>query len=460
MAELATPSSPPSPRVPLPVSSPHHASPLITPLRSPIPAQLRFFSIEATSAAAATLYVTVDAPVSAIYIRRDQQPDPSAALYDASAQLALAPRWGCSTVGCASRTQFALSVTNCEPDAAVTWHVAIGLDGVDQLTTTSDAVIAGGAPAVDLRPARFFVTMVLHPLDLVQTASSPIITYGIAPAAAGVEDSLASITGGTGARFVGTSSMRHFRVRDVSPTLGAFASVSVEQGSLRALYLQPDTCAVSSSGRSATGGESSACGPENHADCHIDWMTSFNQFDLAKLYRASGSVQEVPLTALTASIRGSQPRDWWISLEANVEDVATFGVRALPLALLSHRLFIALPRTALRPPNRCRSPPALRTARSSAAPAVSNQRTRALSPRKGIPLRRPLLLPCRFTLRARSTHRAPLPPRSLRCNSWPRRLQRHSRAAIASASTQPTRPSAGGLRSATPTILGLGLATR
>ena len=48
-------------------------------------------------------------------------------------------------------------------------------------------------------------------------------------------------------------------------------------------------------------------------------MARFNPYDLQKLYRASGEVR-VPYPGASAP----PPRDWWVSLEANVEEVATF----------------------------------------------------------------------------------------------------------------------------------------
>ena len=203
---------------------------------------LRSYSIVATSARNSTLYVHVDTPISAIYARRGAAPDVAGGLYDGVASLRETPRWGCVDAACTDRSHYSLSLSGCAPDAAAEWHVILEL-AIPELATAAAA--AAKPSAVVVGPSRFFVTMVLLPAesDALATAfAATATTLRLSTPAPGAPAALAA---SEPARYLCFGAFRHYLLDSVPAALAPSASLTVEHGSLRAIYLQRDACASS-----------------------------------------------------------------------------------------------------------------------------------------------------------------------------------------------------------------------
>ena len=107
--------------------------------------QLRTYSIASTGAADATVFVSVDAPISAAYVRRNALPDVDSGSYDASLVMASAPRWGCASAACTEpRASFAISASSCTPDEPSLWYISLRMSSEASLLQESAAATAAG----------------------------------------------------------------------------------------------------------------------------------------------------------------------------------------------------------------------------------------------------------------------------------------------------------------------------
>lgn len=302
--------------------------------------QLRTFSIATGGADNATLYVSVDAPISAMYARRDALPDVLNGLYDARIALAMTPRWGCSDAVCAQpRATFALSASTCAPDAAGLWYVSLAMHDASSLADESALASAAGSD-VSVAPSRFHVTMVLFPAsadellgEISPTFVLPAARWTSADTAAVVAsaegsaaDAAAAIAAADAAATIGRTvlaggAMRHLRLLGIPRDLAPRVSLTLASGTLRAIYIQRGRCAISATGLTADGtAESPLCGAANQPDCLVRWMARFNPYDEAKLYELSAELSATAVSEYAAA--SLPPADWWIGLESTEEDVA------------------------------------------------------------------------------------------------------------------------------------------
>ena len=321
--------------------------------------QLRTFSIATSGSSNATLHVSLNKPISAIYARRDALPDVANRLYDASITMANTVRWGCADALCAQpRTAFALTASSCMPEVPGFWYVSLALHSAAQTALESEIASAAGANGTEpvrVQPARFHVTMVLFPsipdelVPRAENSSAPpttapppsptgtlftLSTLFTLPAAQllgelGADADAAAATHAdvyaaavAGRTFLGGGAIRHLRLSGIPRSLAPRVSVHLSAGTLRAIYLQPGRCATSSTGLNDAGtAESMHCGAANDADCQMAWMARFNPFDhTARLYEGQAVVQAQALSELAAA--ALPPVDWWIAIESTTEDVA------------------------------------------------------------------------------------------------------------------------------------------
>ena len=321
--------------------------------------QLRTFSIATSGSSNATLHVSLNKPISAIYARRDSLPDVANRLYDASITMANTVRWGCADALCAQpRTAFALTASSCMPEVPGFWYVSLALHSAAQTALESEIASAAGANGTEpvrVQPARFHVTMVLFPsipdelVPRAENSSAPpttapppsptgtlftLSTLFTLPAAQllgelGADADAAAATHAdvyaaavAGRTFLGGGAIRHLRLSGIPRSLAPRVSVHLSAGTLRAIYLQPGRCATSSTGLNDAGtAESMHCGAANDADCQMAWMARFNPFDhTARLYEGQAVVQAQALSELAAA--ALPPVDWWIAIESTTEDVA------------------------------------------------------------------------------------------------------------------------------------------
>lgn len=303
--------------------------------------QTRTFSIlttEAGNSTYTTLFVSVDAPISAAYARHGAPPDLENGEYDVSIALAHAPRWGCADAQCTAgqRVRFALSASTCEPDVPTIWYVSLRLNSPEAVAAESIAASAAGS-MLQVQPARFFVTMLLYSADLSEVVGAAAPTFTL-PAAASPQ-AAAAASGGGGAGFVGGGGMLQLRLRGIQRSLAPLVDVRLSHGTLRALYLQRSRCATSASGLSAAGdGESASCGIENLPDCVVRWMARFSPYYDQKLYQPSATLQAHAMREIEA--RNEPPVDWWITIESDTNDVAEaqLTVTLVGAALLIEKL--------------------------------------------------------------------------------------------------------------------------
>ena len=292
--------------------------------------QTRTFSIYTASPSNATLHLSLDAPISAAYARRDLPPDVANGVYDTRIAIVDTPRWGCTDSACdGPRSRFALTASSCNPAAGGYWYVSLVLRSA--AATAAESALATGASAaaatsVRVRPARFHLSMVLYPADLAQVVGAPAPTFTLpSPASADAASVLGPMRTGVG--YLGGGTMLHFRLREVPPHLAPHVEVQLTQGTARAVYVQRDRCAASASGLaaangggSAADGESASCGPENDASCVVKWLSRFSAFRDAKLHQMGGTLRAPSRSALAAE--SMPPGDWWLAIEANPEDIA------------------------------------------------------------------------------------------------------------------------------------------
>ena len=360
---------PPSPTPAHPLTAYSRADeppPAAAPPPPPAP-QLRHFKISTSGAADAVLLVRAEAPLTAIYVRRGATPHPASGAYDAAAQLALTPRWGCDSVTCEARSHFSLTASGCAPDEPGVWHVAIELGTRAEAEAAADAQLAVTGRPLAVVPARFYLSMALLPAEpeffSVHTPppSPPppqlpplpppppmesledIAKYG----GGGGERGSGDVGGGDGAAggaqvvaasaesayvdgFVCCGALRHYVLVGVEATLAPSITLELTHGTMRAVYLQPARCAASSSGVVEAGGADSAdCGAANTPDC-----------------QASPPPFAAPALALALALAPSPPRCACVPARVRACVRGTYCPLTAPAPLLTACVLTAL--TALR----------------------------------------------------------------------------------------------------------------
>lgn len=331
-------------------------------------AQLRHFSVRTSRAESASVYIEVDTPISAIYARRGALPVPSRGQYDALASFAHTPRWGCETTGCAQRRAFGIALSSCAPDEDSLWHIALVLDS--RLAAEQAAAAASRAgSALELRPSRLFVSVRLSSPDLFALPSlnatdatertdatnqqtqahsppppsppsanstpaplppTPLEISYVGPL---VEPHASNTSDG----FVCCGGFRHFRLRGVPAPFAPSVRVELLHGTLRAVYLQRDSCAARATGQS-TGGlaESDGCGSGVDESCIVSWLTTYNQYSTERIYLGEAELLAAapprPQKYEAAVAFEAVTYDWWLSVEANLDDVASFALSVQLLA--------------------------------------------------------------------------------------------------------------------------------
>jgi hypothetical protein len=283
--------------------------------------QLRRYSITTGGAHNSTLHVAVNAPISGIYASRNALPTPEE--HDVAATLAGTPRWGCDDPSCAMRSTFSLVATTCAPDEPAIWHVALFLDDADDAADAAADAARHGSE-VSLRARRFEVMLELQPIDAVIAYSPPPPPNASDPydgVPVPLQPPLLDLPKpATRHSYLCCSAFRHVRLLAVPSLFAPAVQIEMGHGTLRAIYLQPDVCATSATGLSPEGtSESSACAHGSDG-CIAEWMTTYNPYTQRRVYRSTGALTMPPLSAKDAA--GAPPRDWWLSLEANEDDLA------------------------------------------------------------------------------------------------------------------------------------------
>ena len=268
--------------------------------------QLRRYVIHTTGASDAALRVSADQPLTAIYARRGAEPDVANGVWDAAATLAGTPRWGCASAACETRTNYALVASSCAPDEAAQWHVALELAerGVAAAAAAAQQRVTG--LPLSVTPSRFYLTMVL-------VDAAPEYTLAETDAAAPPPSPT----------FLCCGAMRHYRLHNIDATLAPTMALATEHGTLRAVYLQQAQCVARATGLAdGVDADSAGCGASNGDDCQMAWMTTFNPFADWKFYQPAAALAATPMSGLPAL--NAAPKDWWLTVEANDDDIASY----------------------------------------------------------------------------------------------------------------------------------------
>ena len=137
--------------------------------------------------------------------------------------------------------------------------------------------------------------------------------------------------------FVCCGGFRHFRLRGVPAPFAPSVRVELLHGTLRAVYLQRDSCAARATGQS-TGGlaESDGCGSGVDESCIVSWLTTYNQYSTERIYLGEAELLAAapprPQKYEAAVAFEAVTYDWWLSVEANLDDVASFALSVQLLA--------------------------------------------------------------------------------------------------------------------------------
>jgi hypothetical protein len=248
--------------------------------------QWRLYTIVTSGAHDATLDITVDVPVSAIYARRGAPP--TEAVHDA---VALAPLRR-------------LSVSDCDLAQPGVWHLAVrSLAATNVGACSADVIAAGLCSAEAILPAE--------------------VEYGLTarllPANLSLMDKPRGVALGSDHNFLCCGNYRDFIVTGIARELALRVEVEVHDGAaLQAVYLKHGAC----------GRYPDDVGPDENCvgNCEMRWLTTYNPITLEPSYERSATVT-VPMGIVQADLR--QAGSWYISVAAPAGNVpVNFSLRA------------------------------------------------------------------------------------------------------------------------------------